>query len=319
MNVILSPSAYSTTETGIQPGSKSINSPTSCPSICMYDVVGICLDASQAILDIYYNTTTGEGENGVKSNVGSNGGWLAEHGGVSLKTDRETGTVSPLTVADTKANKIICEGLKRIAPDVPIISEENEVDGYDSIRRSYTFYWLVDPLDGTKEFIKRSGDFTVNVALCYMDRPIAGVVIIPVSRTVYYSAEGHGAYKCVLTEGLMAKAVSQSVQGGREEWLCEMVRECSESIGVKEFKLSDKGLVCVASLSHQSNSTVDYLDRFINPSLLSMGSSIKLMLVAEGTAHVYPRLAPTCKNNTLAHKLYSPYKPHFFFTRQIPH
>lgn len=101
---------------------------------------------------------------------------------------------SPLTEADIKANEIICSQLQNLYPDIPVISEENQEIGYEE-RKNWEYYWCVDPLDGTKEFVKKNGDFTVNIALIHKDTPVAGVVYAPVFNVIYWAKKGSGAYK----------------------------------------------------------------------------------------------------------------------------
>ena len=173
---------------------------------------------------------------------------------------------SPLTRADKASNRVICEGLRNLTPDTPIISEENSIPPYE-IRKEYEEYWLIDPLDGTKEFIKRNGDFTTNIALIRNGRPTVGVVFAPVLDYMYYAAEGMGAYK--------------SINGDN-----------TEKLAAKTFDESQEGLVITCSRSHLNESTSNYIAQYNNPTLQKVGSSLKLMRVAEGSAHIYPRLGP---------------------------
>ena len=173
---------------------------------------------------------------------------------------------SPLTRADKASNKVICEGLQKLTPDTPIISEENSIPAYD-IRKEYKEYWLIDPLDGTKEFIKRNGDFTTNIALIRYGKPTVGVVFAPVLDSMYYAAEGMGAHK--------------SVNGAD-----------AVKLAAKTFDESQEGLIITCSRSHLNEDTTDYIAQYNNPTLQKVGSSLKLMLVAEGSADIYPRLGP---------------------------
>ena len=111
----------------------------------------------------------------------------------NIKVEQKSDS-SPLTLADKTANEIICEGLKTITPNIPIISEENKEIPYDE-RKFYDYVWIVDPLDGTKEFIKRNGEFTVNIALIKNQKVIAGIVLIPATKQLYYAIKGSGAYR----------------------------------------------------------------------------------------------------------------------------
>eukprot|EP00878_Enallax_costatus_P018769 GHUV01019778.1.p1 GENE.GHUV01019778.1~~GHUV01019778.1.p1 ORF type:complete len:257 (+),score=70.28 GHUV01019778.1:557-1327(+) len=189
---------------------------------------------------------------------------------VELKGDN-----SPLTLADTESNHIICEGLQRINPHIPIISEETRAMHYD-IRKSYQYCWVVDPLDGTKEFIKRNGEFTVMIGLVQGTTPVLGVVHVPVSGKTYYAVKGKGAYV-------------QDADGNIKPIQC------------KEFSMTDSGLTIVGSASHSGGQAMkDFIDLFDSPKFSSLGSSLKLLLVAEGEADVYPRLAPTMEWDTAA-------------------
>ncbi|GMH40721.1 hypothetical protein BSKO_08625 [Bryopsis sp. KO-2023] len=180
---------------------------------------------------------------------------------------------SPLTRADTEANEVICAELRRITPHVPIVSEELRQQPF-SIREAYQYFWCVDPLDGTKEFIKRNGQFTVNIALIRKDTPILGVVHTPCQNKTHWAVEGKGAFK---------------QEGGVET-----------QIRCAEFDLSDPGLTLVASNSHNNPATVEFTSQFKEPNFSQLGSSLKFLLVAEGTAHAYPRLAPTMEWDTAA-------------------
>jgi 3'(2'), 5'-bisphosphate nucleotidase len=158
---------------------------------------------------------------------------------------------------------------------VPIVSEENKQLPHE-VRKNYKYSWCVDPLDGTKEFIKRNGQFTVNIALIEGETPVLGVVQVPVSGKVYYAARGQGAF----------------VKNGRAA--------AAERINVKEFSMTDKGLTLVGSASHNSEATSEFVSQFDSPKFEQLGSSLKLLMVAEGAAHIYPRLAPTCEWDTCA-------------------
>lgn len=162
-----------------------------------------------------------------------------------------------------------------VAPHVPIVSEENKQVSYD-VRKNYQYSWCVDPLDGTKEFIKRNGQFTVNIALLENDTPILGVVQVPVSGKVYFAARGQGAF----------------VKDGPDA--------AARQIRVQEFSQDSEGLIIVGSASHSSSATTEFVSQYKNPTFEQLGSSLKLLMVAEGAAHMYPRLAPTCEWDTAA-------------------
>ena len=180
---------------------------------------------------------------------------------------------TPLTKADRRANELICAGLAKLPGNFPVISEENKQVAYEE-RKKYSFYWLVDPLDGTKEFIKRNGEFTVNIALVHEHRPVIGVVHVPVSNATFWAAMGEGAHW---------------TNGSREE-----------TIHAAHFVPSALHLKVVASRSHRNAETEAFIAQFNEPILVSRGSSLKFMLLAEGEAHVYPRLGPTMEWDTAA-------------------
>jgi 3'(2'), 5'-bisphosphate nucleotidase len=179
---------------------------------------------------------------------------------------------SPLTRADRKAHECIVEILKETG--LPILSEEGKRIPY-SERKQWKFFWMVDPLDGTKEFIKRNGEFTVNIALIENQTPVLGVVAIPVSGQIYYGAKGVGAF------------VKEKV----------VVRELSKK---KVIDYSLPHLRIVASRSHMSDDTIQFIQSLDQPDLVSKGSSLKFMLLAEGAADIYPRFAPTMEWDTAA-------------------
>ncbi len=180
---------------------------------------------------------------------------------------------SPLTAADTAAHRCLMDVLQNLDPSFPILSEEGRDLPYDE-RKEWRTYWLVDPLDGTKEFINRNGQFTVNVALIHDHVPIMGVVHVPVQDTTYYAAEGLGAFK----------------QQGDEP---------PKSIRVR--KPAPSKLVIVGSRSHQTPAFAQYLQKLNGEyELISIGSSLKFCLVAEGVADLYPRLGPTSEWDTAA-------------------
>lgn len=193
---------------------------------------------------------------------------------------------SPLTIADRKAHEVISSVLA--ATPFPLLSEEGVHLPYEE-RATWKTLWIVDPLDGTKEFIKRNGEFTVNIALVHQGVPIMGVIYLPVKRELYFAAEDLGAYK--LTD--------VTVRGGGETLQELMAR--AERLPLAEPR--DK-FVVVASRSHLSPETEVYIDKLRQAhsemELITGGSSIKICLVAEGKADVYPRFAPTMEWDTAA-------------------
>eukprot|EP01071_Lankesteria_metandrocarpae_P006802 Lankesteria_metandrocarpae@DN4488_c0_g1_i1.p1 len=192
---------------------------------------------------------------------------------VSMKEGNE-----PLTRADKAAHNVINQSLLKLAPNIPVISEEGESVCWET-RQHFEYYWCVDPLDGTKEFIKRNDQFTVNIALCRGASPVLGVVTIPVEGKVYFAVQGKGAYKMEYPSNALNK-VSVPVP-------------VPARIKVADFLMTDEGLTLIASRNHSTPVTTEYMSQFKNPKFMSLGSSIKFLLVAEGKAHIYPRLAPT--------------------------
>ncbi|MFC3150624.1 3'(2'),5'-bisphosphate nucleotidase CysQ [Litoribrevibacter euphylliae] len=178
---------------------------------------------------------------------------------------------SPLTEADLAAHKIICEGLAKAFPDLPILSEESVTVSYED-RKGWDVFWLVDPLDGTKEFIKKNDEFTVNIALIVNGAPVLGVVYAPALDTVYAGAQGLGAIK--------------------------IVDDQVSDIAVKTAP--DDSWALVGSRSHRGEHMDNYLKSFSNYEFISKGSSLKLCMVAEGVADLYPRLGPTSEWDTAA-------------------
>jgi 3'(2'), 5'-bisphosphate nucleotidase len=210
----------------------------------LHQVATIAREAGAAILEIY-----------------------AHNFSVQEKADK-----SPLTEADLAAHTIISQRLSDLSPSLPILSEEDirGFSGPDPEGR----YWLVDPLDGTKEFIKRNGEFTVNIALIEKGQPILGVVFAPVLDTIYFAAQGVGAFKQV---------------GASKR----------EQIYVAKHEANTVWKV-VGSRSHAEDSLNELLQLLGAHEMLSMGSSLKFCMVAEGSADVYPRLGPTSLWDTAA-------------------
>jgi len=217
--------------------------------IDIQDIVIIVKDAGKAIMEIYNQDF-----------------------GVEFKTDN-----TPLTIADQKANEIILTALNQLPvnsflqQNIPILSEEGRNVPYDE-RKNWEYFWLIDPLDGTKEFIKKNGEFTINIALIYKGAPVLGVVYSPALNVCYWAKKGEGAFKDGKKLPLKAK----------------------EQRDV--YKI-------VASRSHMSNETKDFIDAIDTDKqkvIISIGSSLKICLVAEGEANIYPRLGPTMEWDTAA-------------------
>jgi 3'(2'), 5'-bisphosphate nucleotidase len=175
----------------------------------------------------------------------------------------------PLTLADKKANDIIESGLNQLSVGFPILSEEGKEIPYED-RKHWEYFWLVDPLDGTKEFVKKNGEFTVNIALIHKDMPVIGVVYAPVLNVCYWSKQGEGAFK----DG---KKLPLKIGSERNT-----------------YKI-------VVSRSHMSDDTqefIDAIDTEKEKELISIGSSLKICLIAEGEADIYPRLGSTMEWDT---------------------
>jgi len=210
------------------------------------DIIKIAAQAGARILDVYHNETL------FRDNI-------------EKKEDN-----SPLTLADKRAHEYILEALTNLTPDIPVISEEAETESYE-IRKEWNRFWLVDPLDGTKEFIKRNGEFTVNIALIEDGHPVLGVIQVPCSGTIYY-ADDSGAFKLENT------LIPQSIQ--------------------VNHKILD--LISIASRSHRGESEVDFLAKFDITSSITAGSSLKFCYVAEGRADIYYREGHTMEWDTAA-------------------
>jgi 3'(2'), 5'-bisphosphate nucleotidase len=233
-------------------------------------IIEIVEIASQIILQIYLNDE------------------LFMNMNMKIENKVEAGN-SPLTIADKKANDFICQELRGLYPDIPIISEENKNDDWE-VRKKYTWVWLVDPLDGTKEFIKRNGEFTVNIGLVYGGLPMAGFVGVPAQGVVYWGGvggDGAGAWK-------------KEFGGAGDN--CKKVIDLLEVI-----RLRKKGRITriVASRSHMDDKTEqfikkNYIDKGLEVDLLNVGSSMKILWIAENRADLYPRLAPTMEWDTCA-------------------
>jgi len=187
---------------------------------------------------------------------------------------------SPLTDADRRAHLLIVDRLNRLTPDIPLLSEESDAIDY-GLRKSWQRYWLIDPLDGTKEFINRNGEFTVNIALIENGQSVAGVVHVPVTGISYFGGIGLKAWK---QDANQPDSEAQSITS----------RPMLENSGVR----------IVASRRHlgeQLGALVGKIEtHFGKATLLSMGSSLKMCLLAEGSADIYPRLAPTSEWDTAA-------------------
>ena len=220
------------------------------PEILIQNIIAIARKAGDAIMEIY-----------------------ATDFNVELKGDN-----SPLTAADKKSNEVIITELEKIYPDIPRISEETKLTPFEE-RKNWKRYWLIDPIDGTIEFIKRNGEFTVNIALVENGVTVLGVVYAPAKQLMYYGDKVNGSF---LQEGNLSP---QKLKAGKNYNELTVVN-------------------VVASRSHMSDETVAFVDELKKQGkeieFISSGSSLKFCLVAEGKADVYPRFGPTMEWDTAA-------------------
>ena len=179
---------------------------------------------------------------------------------------------TPVTEADMAANNVIESSLKELTPHLPILTEEAKPTPYAE-RKKWARYWLIDPLDGTREFIKRNGEFTVNIALIDGDESVMGVVYAPVIGVLYYAAKGQGAFKQESTNEPQVIHVNDKCTG-------KTVVACGRS--------------------HPTGQVINFLENLGEHEILRVGSALKSCMVAEGKADLYPRLGPTSEWDTAA-------------------
>ena len=191
---------------------------------------------------------------------------------IVLKEDK-----SPLTKADLESNELIINSLLNINKDIPILSEESLVDW--SIRKNWQTYWLVDPLDGTKEFIKQNNEFSINIALIKNNRPVLGVVYAPATSMIYFSFKGGGSYKLNIEE------------------VTEIKNYFDHSIKLQTSKRNmNDYLKVISSRSHPNDEFEEWIKNNLKEfELIKKGSALKFCNVAEGSADIYPRFKPTCE------------------------
>lgn len=212
--------------------------------INIHDIITIAHEAGKEIMDVYHT-------------VGHK---------IEYKSEN-----SPLTFADTRSHVCIVSRLNELYPHIPVLSEEGKDIPYD-VRKGWEKFWLVDPLDGTKEFIKRNGEFTVNIALIRDGAPVMAVVYAPVLEKTYWAEAGSGSY---------------FANGSGE--ITELQKQQSYS-----------AVSAVKSRTHSAPDVDEYLSRYTIEETVSIGSSLKFCLVAEGKAQIYPRLGPTMEWDTAA-------------------
>ena len=222
----------------------------------LHTAITAALEAGKAILEIYHS---GEFD-------------------IEIKGDN-----SPLTRADTASHNVIMSYLTKT--DIPVLSEEGRDISYQE-RKDWKQLWIVDPIDGTKEFIKRNGEFTVNIALIENQKTQIGVIFVPVTGELYFSTKEMGAFK---------------INVDLNSYNIDTILEKSQKLPLQR---EDKTFTVVASRSHMSIETEDYVQQMRDihgeVNLISKGSSLKLCMVAEGTANCYPRFAPTMEWDTAA-------------------
>ncbi len=200
---------------------------------------------------------------------------------IQLKNDK-----SPLTYADRKSNQTIEYLLKDSG--TPILSEEGKLINYE-IRKEWNTFWLIDPLDGTKEFIKRNGEFTVNIALIHQNTPVLGVIYIPVLKALYFATLELGAYKI---ESIDHQEINKKPS-------LDALIDRADKL---PYPSSNDEFTVVGSRSHLSEETKEFTEKlqskFGEINIVSSGSSLKICLVAEGKANIYPRFSPTMEWDT---------------------
>jgi len=199
---------------------------------------------------------------------------------------------SPLTLADKRSHEIIAGRLAELQDfRLPILSEEGRTMPYDE-RKTWDMFWLVDPLDGTKEFVKRNGEFTVNIAFIQNGRPLLGVIYLPVKNIFYFAAEGMGSYRLDRSDAISS--------GSLDMILCSSIRL---PITPCPLPLAHR-ITVIGSRSHMSPETEQFINdlkvQYKEVDFLAAGSSLKFCLIAEGKADVYPRFGPTMEWDTAA-------------------
>lgn len=207
------------------------------------DVIEIADEASERVLHIYQSDFK-----------------------VQFKEDQ-----SPITAADVASHDVIVRGLRALTPDIPILSEEGAAIPWEE-RQHWNTFWLIDPIDGTLEFTRRSGEFTVNIALIENGEPVLGVVTAPALKEAFWGVKGEGAHK--------------------RDWAGKVARI--------KVALPGASMLVVASKNHLNEDTRNFIEKLGEHELVQAGSSLKFCRIAEGRADCYPRLSPTCEWDTAA-------------------
>lgn len=172
---------------------------------------------------------------------------------------------SPVTSADLDSDRLITEGLKEMYPDIPVVSEESGAHDYN-VRKHSEILWLLDPLDGTREFMTRTGDFSINLALIENQKPVMGFVYLPVTKEIFVGISGQGSY--------MANSLGEKTP-----------------LTVSRFSLKSPGIRVVKSRHHTDPGTDDYVNSFDKPEIKEMGGALKFLSIAKGEADYYPRMS----------------------------
>lgn len=224
------------------------------------DLLSIAEEAGEAILQVYDVSDESRSDQAAGKNVA-----------FTTKDDD-----SPVTKADHAAHEVIAAGLRRIAPEIPQLSEEGDIPSFEA-RSAWTQYWLIDPLDGTKEFINRNGEYTVNIALIDNHQPVLGIVYVPVKKVFYYGVKGQGSWK-KSSAGVTSIAARKIGEGGQ----------------VKVVASRRHGAEEVERMISEAEKAFGRVEK------VSMGSSLKICMLADGSADWYPRLALTSEWDTAA-------------------
>ena len=212
---------------------------------------------------------------------------------------------SPLTLADKRSHEILEKELEYSFPDIPILSEEGKDIPYKE-RKNWEYFWLVDPLDGTKEFVKKNGEFTVNIALICKNRPIMGIIYVPVYDDVYFSMEGAGSFKLKSGSRILNDLFKNTYSVNDTVVFYNELISNSVKLPVNKIIKNDVNseLNVIISRSHMTDETEEFLNQlqklYKKIVKISLGSSLKLCAIAEGKADVYPRFAPTMEWDTAA-------------------
>jgi 3'(2'), 5'-bisphosphate nucleotidase len=214
---------------------------------------------------------------------------------------------SPLTIADKCSHEIIVAHLadqtNHPLGALPVLSEEGKNIPFKE-RNKWEYFWLVDPLDGTKEFIKRNGEFTVNIALINHSRPVLGVIFVPDKNVLYFAVERLGAYKCSSSD--IIASISDSTSMKKKDELLRIILDGSSKLPLHDSLSTPPGSpkTIVGSRSHPTKELLEYVEtmrkKYGRIRFMSAGSSLKLCMVAEGKADIYPRLGPTMEWDTAA-------------------